>query len=762
MKRIRHDDAAKKNGLLRLAGAAMSGLLMAAALGAAEIPDPQFMRLYAETYRFSLGRPTAITLIDDGSAVLFLRSPGKGFVRDLFLFDPATGKESLLAKAETLLGGTEETLTAEEKARRERQRLAARGIARFWPMDGGKKLLIPLSGRLFVLEVGSGEVRELPVPAGAPVDLRPSPTGTHAAYVVAGDLYVLDLASGEEARLTVREKESVTWGLAEFVAQEEMDRDHGYWFSPDGKYLAVQWSDTADVGRIHLADAMHPEKTPLATPYPRPGETNAEVRLALIPVPTGDRVGEEPAADHLWVRWDQATYPYLNTVKWPEKGPLTIVVQNRLQTEQRVLAVDTETGATRTLLVEKDDAWINLDQDVPHWLADGSGFLWTTERSGNKQLELRKADGSLDRTLTSTDFGFRELVRVDEARGELVIRGSSDPTIAHLWRLPLAGDSPVQISRGAGNHSAKVAKNGELMVVTRAPADGPREIVVTDRSGKSMGVLASNTITLDYAPTTEWLTVGDQQLRTAVTRPRDFDPSRRYPVIVHVYAGPTSQMVQQTRDRYYLAQWFADNGFVVVSIDGRGTPNRGRDWQRAVKGDLITLPMADQVAAVEALGKRLPELDLERVGMFGWSFGGYASAMAVMLRGDRFKAAIAGAPVTDWQDYDTHYTERYLGLPQETPEAYAVSNVLTYADQLERPLMIVHGTADDNVLFVHALKMSDALFRAGKDHELVPLAGLTHMLTSPDFVDRLYGRMIAFFKQHLGSPTPKAPEPRGP
>ena len=280
----------------------MAATLGATTLGATEIPDPQFMRLYAETYRFSLGRPTAVTPTDDGSAVLFLRSPGKDFVRDLFLFDPATGRERLLAKAETLLGGAEETLTAEEKARRERQRLAARGIARFWPMAGGKKLLIPLSGRLFVLEVASGATRELPVPAGAPVDPRPSPTGTHAAYVVAGDLYVLDLTSGEETRLTHRESSSVTWGLAEFVAQEEMDRDHGYWFSPDGKHLAAQWTDTADVGLIHLADAMHPTKAPHATPYPRPGENNAEVRLAIVPIPNH---GEPTEAEQATARLDQ-------------------------------------------------------------------------------------------------------------------------------------------------------------------------------------------------------------------------------------------------------------------------------------------------------------------------------------------------------------------------------------------------------------------------------------------------------------------------
>lgn len=726
------------------------GAAAGASTGAAsEIPDRDFLATYAETFRLSLGHPTAITPSDDGKRVFFLRSPARSQVRDLFVFDIASGEERKLADASTLLGGGTETLTAEERARRERQRLVARGIARFHLIDGGRRLLIPLSGRLYVLDTESGEVSQVATPAGAPIDPRPSPTGSHVGYVVGGDFHVVEIATGEESRLTKRESPRVTWGLAEFVAQEEMDRDHGYWFSPDSEWVVVQRTDTSAVERIHIADAMHPMRTPSDSAYPRPGETNADVRLAVLPT-------SNPTSGHaapVWIDWNRERYPYLTTVVWPTSGPLTIVVQNRLQTELAVLAVDPRSGATRTLLVERDDAWLELDQDVPRWLDQERGFLWTTEREGARQLELRRPDGALDRALTATDFGYRDLVGVDADHDRLVVSASADPTRNRLWNVPLTGGGePEPLTPATGEHSGKLAKSGELLAITSRHPETGRVTTLRDRRNRDRGRLASHAVTLDYRPNTEFVTVGERDIRAVVVRPRDFDAKRRYPVIVHIYAGPTSRMVRQTRDRYYLPQWFADHGFIVVSMDGRGTPGRGRAWHRAVKGDLITLPIADQADALTALGARFPEMDLDRAGIFGWSFGGYASAMAVMMRGDLFKAAVAGAPVTDWQDYDTHYTERYLGLPQETPETYAVSNVLTYAEKLERPLMIVHGTADDNVLFVHALKMSDALLRAGKSFELVPLAGLTHMLTEANLVERLYSRMIDFFRRHLGTP----------
>ena len=573
-------------------------------------------------------------------------------------------------------------------------------------MKGGTELLIPLSGRLFLLEVASGTVRAIDAPAGTPIDPRPAPSGDRVGYVVGQDFYVLNLGTGDETRLSRHEHDTVTYGLAEFVAQEEMDRDEGYWFSPDGTRVAIQRKDTAPVGTIHLADSMNPFRAPHDTAYPRPGEHNVEVGLHIMPSAGPGMLGDGEAG--VAVQWDRDRFPYLTTVTWPESGPLTIVVQNRLQTVLQVRAVDAESGATRLLLEERDDAWLELDQDVPRWLADGTGFLWTTERNGAKQLELRRADGSLAHAITDPGFGYRGLTHVDEPRGELLVTAATDPTVQELWRQPLAGGPAERLALPEGHLSAEVAKNGSVYAVSSSPAVGSRAVRVVHREEGERGVLTSHAVDLGYAPSTTWTTVGEKEFRVAITRPRDFDASQRYPVIVHVYAGPTSLMVRKTRDRYFLAQWFADHGFIVVSIDGRGTPYRDRAWHRAVKHDLVTLPMVDQVAALRALGARFPELDIERAGMFGWSFGGYASAMAVMRHGDVFKAGVAGAPVTDWQDYDTHYTERYLGLPQDTPEAYRVSNVLTYADQLERPLMIVHGTADDNVLFVHALKMSDA------------------------------------------------------
>jgi dipeptidyl-peptidase-4 len=253
-------------------------------------------------------------------------------------------------------------------------------------------------------------------------------------------------------------------------------------------------------------------------------------------------------------------------------------------------------------------------------------------------------------------------------------------------------------------------------------------------------------------PVVELTTVGSApELHAALIRPRKFKPGESYPVIVHVYGGPTSQMVRADARRYLLDQWFADNGYVVVAIDGRGTPNRGRDWQRIVAGDLIDIPLDDQARGLRLLGAKYPELDLTRVGIYGWSFGGYFSAMAVMRKPGLFHAGVAGAPVVDWADYDTHYTERYMGLPQRNESGYRAANVLTYAADLERPLMIIHGTADDNVYFMHSLKLADALFRAGKPFEFLPLAGFTHMVPDPLITRRLYSRIIDFLDRNVRS-----------
>lgn len=707
------------------------------------IAQDAFLEDYALTRRFSLGRPRSISLVPDGSAALFLRSPADSPVQDLYSFDTSTGEERLLLTADQILQGAEENLSIEERARRERMRLSAKGIASYRLSRDGGRVLVALSGRLFVIQRITGEVTELHSEKGYPLDPQFSPDGKHVSCVRDSELCVINIETGREQQLTTGAEGAITNARAEFVAQEEMGRRTGYWWSPDSRFLAYQRNDTTGLETMHIMDATHPQRPPQRWPYPRPGKKNAEVRLGVVPIDGGDTV---------WVEWDHDRYPYLATVRWAENAPLTILIQNRRQTEEVLLAVDADTGYTTTLLVEKDDAWINLDQSMPHWFPDGKSFLWTTERNGAWQLEMRDARGKLIAPLTTTDFGFGKFVHLDDTARVVYVTGSDDPTQSHLFRISLDGVpiEPVQLTRQTGLHQARFAKEHEVYLHTGSMLDGNRFKVLRRKDGTAIGRLEDIGPKPPFQANLELTTVGtDPLFHAALIRPRNFNPSLRYPVIVYVYGGPHGKMVQASLGRYLLQQWIADHGFIVAVIDGRGTPSRGRDWERIIKGNLIDVPLDDQVSALRALGKKYPELDLDRVGIYGWSFGGYFSAMAAARRPDVFHAAVAGAPVNDWHDYDTHYTERYMDLPENNPQGYEKSSVMTYADDLTVPLLIIHGTADDNVYFMHSLKMSDAFFRAGKHHEFLILSDFTHMVRDPLVTVRLYKRIMSFFEKHL-------------
>lgn len=702
-----------------------------------------FLEQWAATFRFRLGQPKAFALTPDGSAVLYLRSGPRSFVHDLYLYDVASRTERVLLTAQRILRGAQERLSTDERALRERMRLLTKGIALFQLSRDGSRLLVPLSGRLFVVARASGAVTELRSAAGAPpIHPRLSPDGKRVASVRDGDLYVAEVASATERRLTHRPHERVTNGLAEFVAQEEMGRYRGFWWSPDSTRLVYQQTDTSAVERLHILDPARPERPPTRWPYPRAGRANASVRLGLIPAAGGTT---------RWITWDRARYPYLATVKWRENAPLTLVVQNRRQTEMAVLTVDLGSGATRQLLVERDAAWLNIDPQMPRWLPDGRRWLWTTERGGGWQLELRDAEGKLLGAVTPPELGYRGLSDVDPERDEVFVRASPGaPREIHLFRLPLSGRGrPRQVSREPGHHSAVFARQHGVYVQLAEPLSGSARATVHRRDGSAVGTLRSVAERPLLAPRVQLLQVGRRGYQAAVVRPRRFDRSRRYPVIVYVYGGPGHQVVTARQDRYLIQQWLADQGFVVVSADGRGTPGRGRTWERAIRGSFIEVPLADQVEALQALGRQLPELDLSRVGILGWSFGGHLAAVALLERPDVFHAAVAGAPVSDWNEYDTHYTERYLGLPEENRLGYRRSSAVHLASRLRRPLLIVHGTEDDNVYFGHSIRLSDALFRAGRRHEFLPLTGLTHLVPDPLVTRRLYARVAEFFRRHL-------------
>ena len=710
-----------------------------------DAPADSFLTQLAATSRFRRGKPTGIKLTPDGRSVLFLRSGPRSFVQDLYEYDVAKREERVLLTSESILKGAEERLTAEELARRERHRETARGIASYQLSRDGRRILVPLSGRLFVIERATGAVRELKGGAGFPLDPRFSRDAAQVACVRDRNLYVMDIASGAERRLTEGGGGTITYGEAEFVAQEEMGRNEGYWWSPSGRILACQRTDVAGVEVLSIPDPAHPERPPQTWPYPRPGKKNADVTLELIPLAGGKTTP---------VEWDRARYPYLATVTWEPRAPLTILVQNRLQTEEVLLAVDTLSGATTPLLTEKDEAWLNLFAGMPKWLEDGRSFLWMTERNGAPQLELRARDGSLVRALTGPEPGLREEVDLCESQGAVWVRSGDDPTQVHLVRVPLdpKRGRRVQVTSEPGIHGAWFSDDGVTYVHTLTPLTGTSRWWVRGRDRRAPGELRSVSETPRVTPRLELTTVkaDSLELHAALLRPRDFEPTRRYPVIVHVYGGPTSQTVMAAGERYLMQQWMADRGFVVVAIDGRGTPGRGRAWQRVIKGDLIEIPLRDQVAGLQALGKRYPELDLSRVGITGWSFGAYFTALALERYPAVFHAGVAGAPVTDWRDYDTHYTERYMGLPEENAKGYEASSAVTWASDLVRPLLILHGTADDNVYFLHSLRLCDALFRAGARFELVPLRGYTHMVADSVGVTQVNQRTIRHFRRNLG------------
>jgi dipeptidyl-peptidase-4 len=700
----------------------MRSLILVLALANSARADDLFLRQWALTRGFNLGRPTRATPTPDGKAVLFLRARPRDPVQSLYQFDVATGQTRELLTPEQLLHGAEEKLSAAERARRERQRVTTRGFTAYELSRDGALLLVSLSGRLYTFRRADGAITELGVAQAPSIDPRLSPDGLKVAYVRERDLYVYDLAARSERRLTRSERPTVTNGLAEFVAQEEMDRSAGFWWSGDSRSLAYEEADAAGVETLHVADAAHPESAPEPTFYPRAGKANVKVRLGVIPAAGGATT---------WIAWDALRLPYLAKVVWEDQAPLTLVVMDRAQRDLEVLAA--EGARTRRLLAEHDDAWLNLDPSLPRWLPDGSQFLWSSERAGAWQLELRARDGQLVRGLGSD---YRKLVDLDDPARVACFLGGAEPTEQHLFAAPLDGGAAQKLTREAGVHVATFGRDHHVWVDRFTTERALPRSLVRARE-REVGELPSVAESPPLQPTTELVRAGE--LAAAITRPHDFDRKRRYPVVMSVYGGPHAQVA--TRKPALFEQWLADHGVIVVSLDGHGTPNRGRAWERAIAGD-FSRTLDDQVTGLRALAERYHELDLSRVGVYGWSFGGYLSALAVLKRPDVFHVAVAGAPVVDWRDYDTFYTERYLGLPDANEAGYARSSLLGYAAQLSRPLLLVHGTSDDNVYFFHTLKLADALFRAGKKFELLPLAGLTHLVPDPIVTERLWTRIV--------------------
>jgi dipeptidyl-peptidase-4 len=705
--------------------------------------DP-YVQLEAETRGFRAGHPVRPQVVPGGAEVIFLRSGPRSGVQSLWATDLATGSTRELLPADALASGVEPGDA--ERARLERQRITSRGITHARLSRDGRWVLAAGGGTAMLLDREEGVRRRLPLPPGA-LDPRLSPDGRFLACVSGGELHVLDLDAATSRPVTSGAGEWRTHGLAEFVAQEEMRRNEGYWWSPDSTRLAFEEADDEGVEKLSIADPARPEKAPLRFAYPRAGRENSRVRLGVVARSGGATT---------WIEWDRERFPYLADVRWERGGPLLLLVQDRTQTEEQVLRADPATGHAQVLLVEKDPDWLNLDRASLRWMPDGSGFLWFTERNGGAELELRRPDGSLAASLAPPEWGFVALAGVDPRDGSVWFTGTrGDPTQEWLYRVRPGGtpeEVPLPFPRPASVEAA-LAEDGSAVVVTvTRPGEGPRTSVHAP-DGTERAVLPSVALAPPFRPRPEVRKVGPRGLWTSVVKPRDFRPGVRYPVIVEVYGGPVHLSSLRLRNGSPRSQWLADQGFLVVKVVNRGeTGRQGRDFERAIKGDLAGPALEDQVEGLRALAAEVPEMDLSRVGITGWSFGGYVAALAALKRPDVYRAALAGAPVVDWLDYDTHYTERYLGLPSRSPEAYRRSSLLPLASPAGAPLLLVHGTADDNVYFLHSLKLADALFRSGADVHLVPMANVTHLPADPSTAGSLAEMEVRFFRERLGEP----------
>lgn len=696
-----------------------------------------FPRQQARTRRFTLGVPRAFQVSPDGERVIFLRSKaGDDPVTCLWELNLASGEERLAADPRAL-GADEENLPPEERARRERVRESAAGIVAYATDRAAGLAVFALSGQVYAVALGDAGATPRLLPAKAPaLDPRPDPAGTAVAYVHGGALRVISLATGEDA--PVAQAGGVTFGLAEFVAAEEMGRSRGYWWSPDGSQLAIARVDESAVARWHIADPANPGNAPVEVPYPAAGTANADVSLLLATLPAGDNAALAEVAG-----WDRAAFPYLVDVAWGDD--LLIVVQSRDQKTMRVL--NAVTGAV--LREDTDPHWTDVIAGVPAQLASGD-IVWTGISDGTRGLVVAPA-GELAAAAPVTPPGLQVQGVLGTDGDDVLFTGVTESTERGVWRYGPGG--LAEVATAPGVHGAEAA--GGTTVLASRTLDRDGVTVSVSRGGAVAGSIASRAEEPNLPhPAPRFIEAGPAGIRTAVLFPSWHEPGTKLPVLLDPYGGPGAPRVLKAAGIFMLSQWFAEQGFAVVVADGRGTPGRGPAWDRMIAGDFATGILEDQVTALEAAAGQFTDLDTTRVGIRGWSFGGYLSALAVLRRPDLFHAAVAGAPPTDFRLYDTHYTERYLGDPAGNPAAYEVSSILGDPERAVktqvRPLLIIHGLADDNVFVAHSLRLSSALLAAGYPHQVLPLSGITHMTSQETVAANMLLLQVAFLREALG------------
>ncbi|MES2323394.1 MAG: alpha/beta fold hydrolase [Pseudomonadota bacterium] len=690
----------------------------------------------------------------DGARVTFLRGrPDNQFQMDLWEYNMHDKTTRMLVDSKLLVPN--ETLSPEEQARRERARTASlSGILSYsWSPDG-KQLLVPIAGDLYLVDVARPQAARK-VASGAVGDPKISPKGRYLSFVRKQNLFVIDLATGVEKQLTSDGGGTIFNGEAEFVAQEEMHQTTGYFWAPDESAIAYKRFDEAPVPVVKRFDIYADRTTVVEQRYPAAGDANVLMDLMIVSPVTGVQRKVDLGANR---------DIYLVRADWSANSRhLLYQRQSRDQKRLDLVAVDVATLAQRTVISETSTTWVNVGHDVRS-LALRNAFIWTSERNGRKHLYLYDLGGNLIYPLTRGEWGVDAILAVDERANRLYFSSNKDAvTDKQTYMVQLDGrnaDKPVRITQADGWHETDFARNGMVFIDTFSTQATPPQMAIRRADGTMVEWLEQNVLVdghpyakylPDHLPT-EFGTMkanDGQTLHYSLIKPANFDPAKRYPVFLFTYGGPGSQQVQRKWDKPFF-QYMAQQGYVVFRLDNRGSDRRERKFEDAIHGAMGKHEVEDQLTGVDWLGKQ-SFVDARRIGVFGWSYGGFMTLRLLAAASDKIAMGVSVAPVTDWSLYDTHYTERFVGgTPKADPEAYKRSGVFAHLDGLKSPLLLVHGMADDNVLFSNSTRLIDDLVNRGVRFELMTYPGAKHGISARAQQKHVYGTIADFFDKHIG------------